>query len=185
MNGVRDLVPDDRRQIVESQAAATLLDGSMQGNYRMPAGILPPRKADVAHHADEASAGDQRLMAHAPDVVELVEELFVILDPAQLAVAPAVFLEAPVGRGRQDQVDRSGGKARDAGIPEEHPVHRGDPVHGGFDRGHGGRILRQTRQVPRGILQVSEGFGNESAKHVVGGHCALCPRRRDGGRSAD
>ena len=182
VGGVRDLAPDDRRQIVEAEPPAALLDGSMKGDHRMPAGVPSPRKADVAHHAHEASAGDQRFAAHAPDLVELIEELVVILDPAQLAVVPAILLEGPVGRGGQDQVDRSGGKAGGASVPEEHPVLRGDPLHGGSDRRHGGGVLRETRQVPRGVLQVPEGFGNESVQHVVGGHSALCSRRREGGR---
>ena len=82
-------------------------------------------------------------------------------------------------------MDRSGGKACGAGISEKYPVLRRDPLHGGPDRRHGGGVLRETRQIPRGIPQVPEGFGNESVQHVVRGHSALFPQGRDGGRPPD
>ena len=76
----------------------------------MSSGVLPSGKADVTNHTDETPAGGQHPVAHAPDIVELFQKLAVVLDPAQLALAAAIFLECPVRRRRHHQVDRPAGK---------------------------------------------------------------------------
>ena len=89
---VRDLVPDDWSQIVEAQRAAAFLDGRVQRDNGMPPAVLAPRQADVADNTNEPASRNQRPVTHAPDGVELVEKLIVVLDPTQLRVCPAVFL---------------------------------------------------------------------------------------------
>ncbi len=52
----------------------------------MLATVPAPRKADVTNDADEPSARHQRGMALTPNLIELLEKLFIVLDPPQLAI---------------------------------------------------------------------------------------------------
>jgi hypothetical protein len=47
--------------------------------------MLPTSPTDVAHHAAEISAGNQNSVALAPDVVELVQELVVLMKMTELS----------------------------------------------------------------------------------------------------
>jgi len=75
---VGDLVPDDRGQIVEADLAAALLDRGMERDHGMPALVLAPRQADVAHDANQPPAGDQGVKAAMPDLVKLRQELLIV-----------------------------------------------------------------------------------------------------------
>src|SRR5689334_19056687 len=86
VDGIRDLVPDDRCDVLEPDHAAMLLNRSMQRDNRVPAVILSPREADVADNDDESAARDQYSLAMRPDFVELGEETVVVFDVAQLPV---------------------------------------------------------------------------------------------------
>ena len=81
-----------------SDGAAPFLDGRMQGEDRMPPTMRARRPADIADHADEASAGDEGVEAAPPHLVELIEEGVVVGDVAHLAGMVAVAFQGPVGR---------------------------------------------------------------------------------------
>ena len=85
----------------------------------MAPAVPAPRQTDVAYHADESPTRYERPVADAPDRIELIEELVVVGDPAQLPRAPAVFLEGPVRRRREHEVNRFGGKRCVTGISEQ------------------------------------------------------------------
>jgi hypothetical protein len=64
----------------------------------MPAAVFSPREADVTHDADQPPAGHQGVEALLPDLIQLDQELLIVVDPTELALALAVLLESPVRR---------------------------------------------------------------------------------------
>ena len=175
MRRVRDLVPDNRRQVVEPERSAAVLDGGVQRHHGMPAAVLAPRQADVANDADKPSAEHKRGVTQAPDLVELVEKLVVVGYPAQLASGATVLLQGPVRGRRQHQVDRLRRKDGAPGVPEQQPVSGRHLPDGGLDRRHRGRILRDSRQIARQVRQSPKRFRNEGAERRVAVHLACVP----------
>src|SRR6516165_7169748 len=53
---VGDLVPDDGCQVVITHETAVFLDRGMERDDSVPATVLPPREADIAHHTDQPAA---------------------------------------------------------------------------------------------------------------------------------
>ncbi len=102
---IRYLVPDDRRQIVESQPPAPLLNRCMQRHDEMFALVFASRKANVANHADQTTSWNQRMKASRPDFIQLVKESVISIDMAQLPFAGIVVFQIPVGRGRNNKMD--------------------------------------------------------------------------------
>ena len=101
---IRDLVPEDRRQVVEADLPRPHDDVGVHWHHRMPA-MLAPRQANVPDDAHEPAAGNQHAKAMLPHLVELAMKGVIAFDEPQLALAMGVFLERPVrGRG-QGQVD--------------------------------------------------------------------------------
>src|SRR5260221_9102132 len=82
-----------------------LLNRRVERNDGMSPGILAPREADVTHDADQPSTRHERAETMRPYLVELGQELVVALDVPHLPVRLAVFLEGPIGRRGQDQVE--------------------------------------------------------------------------------
>lgn len=70
----------------------------------MTAIVLAARKANVTDNTDEAAAGYECVVAAFPNLVQLVEERFVVFDVSELTLAVAVLLERSVWRGRDDQM---------------------------------------------------------------------------------
>ena len=62
--GVGDLVPDDRREIVESNFFATLLDRCVKRDNGMPAVVFLPRKTDITNVDDQSSPWDETKATH-------------------------------------------------------------------------------------------------------------------------
>jgi len=58
----------------------------------MTAVIVSPGKANVTHHANEATAVDKRAETVSPDLVQFAEELLIIRNVAHLAVGSSIFL---------------------------------------------------------------------------------------------
>ena len=108
--GIGDLVPDDGGQVVETDAPAMFLDGSVQWDHRMAPVVLPPCQAHVSYHANQPSSGNQNAKTVIPDPVECLKEHVVIRDAAQLPLTRVVLLQRPVRRGSQDQVNALGRK---------------------------------------------------------------------------
>jgi hypothetical protein len=52
-----------------------------------------------------AASGYQRFVGAPPDLIQLLEEIIVVLDVAQLIVVVIVLFERPVWRRRYDEVD--------------------------------------------------------------------------------
>ena len=52
IRSVRDFVPDNGREVVESQLSATLLNRRMKRDYGMTATIFAAGEANIADHAD-------------------------------------------------------------------------------------------------------------------------------------
>jgi hypothetical protein len=67
--------------------------------------MLAAGQADVPDDAHEPAAGNQHAKAMLPYLVELVMEGVIIFDEPKLAFAAGIFLERPVRRRGQDQVD--------------------------------------------------------------------------------
>src|SRR6267143_795112 len=117
VDGIGDLVPDDRREVVESQSPAVLLDRRMQGHDQVLAFVLPARKAHISDNTYDATARNQGVKAGFPDPVQLVDEFVVVLDVPHLPFADVVVLQCPVGRRRDNQVNALGRKKVDrAGV---------------------------------------------------------------------
>jgi hypothetical protein len=67
--------------------------------------MLAAGQANIPDDAHEPAAGNQQAKAMSPHLVELVMEGVIIFDEPKLAFAVGIFLERPVGRRGQDQVD--------------------------------------------------------------------------------
>jgi hypothetical protein len=67
--------------------------------------MLAAGQADIPDDAHEPAAGNQHAKAMLPYLVELVMEGVIIFDEPKLTFAVGIFLERPVWRRGQDQVD--------------------------------------------------------------------------------
>ena len=104
-DAVRDLVPEDRRQHVEAEAAGPDLDVGVERHDQVPSEPAA-RHAYVTDDAADATTRRQDPGAFPPCLVELVEERLVVFDRAELARRRRIVLEGPVGRGSDDQMNR-------------------------------------------------------------------------------
>ena len=167
MDGVRNLLPDDRRQVIEAELAAMLLDRRVQWNHCVPALVLSPGKTDIADHADQAAARDQYSEAVAPDLVQLREELFVVLDMAHLSVRVAILLQRPVGWRRNHQVDALRTNSADvAGVAKVKSVRGGYPANGLFDQPGECFVLRDAGDVRLQVIE-REHLRRKEARKVL------------------
>jgi hypothetical protein len=67
--------------------------------------MLAAGQADIPDDAHDPATGNQHAKAMLPYLVELVMEGLIIFDEPELAFAAGIFLERPVRRRGQDQVD--------------------------------------------------------------------------------
>ena len=102
---VGDLMPDDWRQVVISQRAATFLDAGVEGENDM-ASELASRKADIANDDNQASSRHQSSVDAFPDGVNGVQEGVVVCNVSQLIRMLLILLQRPVGRGCDGKMDR-------------------------------------------------------------------------------
>ena len=98
MSAILQFVPDNRRQIVKAKLAAMLLNRCMQRDHGVASAILASGKANVSHHANQASTRDQGVKAVFPDFIQLPKELFVIFNVTQLCVGVSVLFQRPIWR---------------------------------------------------------------------------------------
>ena len=139
---VGDLVPDDRREVVESEPSAGFLDARVKRNHDVAA-MPTPGQAHIADDDDQPPAGDQNPVAFAPSPSEFLHESVVVADRSKLALPLVVLLEGPVRRRRDHKLDGPVGKPRQvAGVPgKDEMLGRHFP--------NGGRHPRRIRGVPR------------------------------------
>jgi hypothetical protein len=105
--GVPDLVPDDRRKVVESDVGAVRLDGCMEREHAMSP-IITSGSEDIADHDAHPSAGDELIITLLPDLVDLVVERLVLSQVAKLVIAARtvlVVLDVEIRRAGNDQFD--------------------------------------------------------------------------------
>lgn len=135
---VRDLVPDDRGEVVEAQPSAVLLNRGVERDDHVPATVLSAREAHVPDDADQTAAGHEGSVAVLPHAIQFGEELLVVGYVAKLVLAPPVLLERPVRRRCEDEVDTLVGHGCHVpGVPEVEVVGRWDALH---------RLLDQARE---------------------------------------
>ena len=121
-NSVGNLVPDDRVQVVETEAAAEDTDVRMQRKHQVPAKV-PAGHADVANHANQATAGDQDAIHMPPDLGQLVQKHFIVLDVAELIRVFLIALKIPVGRRSDGKMHRFIRQEREVpGIAVDEPM---------------------------------------------------------------
>ena len=96
---------DDWIQIIEAEPAAGDADVGVQGKDDVAAKDLAGH-ADIADDAHEPPAGNEHAKDFSPDLVQLGEEMFVVFDVPHLVGVFVVALEAPIGRGGDNEVDR-------------------------------------------------------------------------------
>ena len=75
---IGNLVPNDRRQIIETDLPAMLLNRRMERHHRMPTVVLPPGKTYVTHNDDKPTTRYQRPETRFPHSVQLCQESVVI-----------------------------------------------------------------------------------------------------------
>ena len=80
---VRDLVPEDRGEAFVADLPAADEDVGVEGDDLVLTEAAP-RAADVADDDAEATARDEDAKALLPDLVELLEEMLVVVNMAQL-----------------------------------------------------------------------------------------------------
>ena len=131
---VGDLVPNDRGQIIEANLPAMLLDRRMKRNDRMASVVFSPRETNVAHHANQPSAGRQRLKTALPYFVQFAQEHFVIGHVAELPGRVAVFFQGPIRRGRENQMHRFRFQLHGPSVAQVKIMARRNPFNGLFDQ---------------------------------------------------
>src|SRR5205823_14830470 len=95
IDSVRDLVPNDWREIVESDCPTMFLDRRVERNDCMPATILSARQTDIAHYTDQPAPGNQSSKTVFPHLVQFRQKCFVVVYVAQLILYLSVFLKRP------------------------------------------------------------------------------------------
>lgn len=106
IRGIGDLVPNDRVQVVKSDAPAHDADVGVQWEDQVTSEIAPS-DAHISDDAHQTAAGDKDSVHVSPDFLQLKEEFIVVLDVAELVWVLVVPLEIPVGGRSYDQVNRS------------------------------------------------------------------------------
>src|SRR3972149_4167817 len=158
-------MPDDRRKVIEAQLSAVLLNGRVQRHYRMAAIILSSRQANISHHANQAPAGDQSSKTVGPDPVKFLKELIVIFDMTELRFRVSIFLQRPVGRRSQYQVNALRLEVGHLPSVAQEQAMRG---RNGADRLLDGSyrlpVLRQSRNSPLCIAQMPQFTRNEGGE---------------------
>ena len=66
MHDVGNLVPNDRRQIVEADGSTVFLDRGMQRNHGMPSVVFSAGQTDVADDTNQPAAGNEYVKASPP-----------------------------------------------------------------------------------------------------------------------
>jgi len=102
---IRNLVPDNGRQICITDILAVFLNGCMKRNDRVHAPVLSTRETDVTDDTDQSATRYKHPMAGRPHLVELGDKTAVISDMTQLIGMLPVFLQRPIRRRSDDQVD--------------------------------------------------------------------------------
>jgi hypothetical protein len=84
----------------------------------------------------------------SPDLIELGEERFVILNVSQLTFRVSIFLQSPVGRGRQYEMNTSGLElAHGPSVREVQHVSCRNPVNGFSNQSKELLIFRYARDI--------------------------------------
>lgn len=111
--------------------------------------MLAARQANVPDDAHQPAGGNQRAEAMPLHLVELVIEGAIIFDEPKLAFPAGIFLEGPVGRRSQGQVDRS--RRNPAEFPGVSVANRqGGPVERSMHHAH----AASTRFVAKKVSQA-------------------------------
>ena len=77
----------------------------MERHDEMPSSS-PPGNADIANHTTDSAAWDENARALPPNLIQLRQKVLVVFDIPELgAVSTSIFLQRPVGRGRDYKMD--------------------------------------------------------------------------------
>ena len=106
VGSVGDLVPDDGVQVVEADPSADDADVGVQGKHEV-ASEIAARDADITDHANKPPSGDQDSVDMPPDLLQLKEERFIILNMAELVRVFVIPFQVPIGGRRDDKMNRS------------------------------------------------------------------------------
>ena len=99
IRGIGDLVPDDRIQIVKANSPTDDANVSMKRKNKMaPEGA--PGDTNIPDNANQTSTGNQDSVDVSPDLLQLEQERFVVLNVSGLIRILVVPFEIPVGRRR-------------------------------------------------------------------------------------
>src|SRR2546426_135887 len=85
VNGIGDLMPDDRSQIVKPDSATVLLNRGVKRYHRVSPEILPARETNVSYNTNQAPPRSQRAIAVSPNLIQLSQKLVVIINVTHLA----------------------------------------------------------------------------------------------------
>ena len=102
--GVRNLVPNDRVEVVKAEMPASHGNICMQRDNEMTP-VSAARQAHVADNTDQPSPGNQKPVTLLPDRRKLIQELLIVCDMAHLAWLFAVSLEGPIWWRRHDKME--------------------------------------------------------------------------------
>src|SRR5260370_1768822 len=67
------------------------MDGSVERNDGVSPTVLAARQANVSHHDDDPSSGNERTKTVSPGLIQFREKFIVVFDKTQLAGRAAVF----------------------------------------------------------------------------------------------
>jgi hypothetical protein len=98
-------MPDDRVQVIETNAPTNDANIRMKGKHEV-ASEVAPRYANIANNAYQTPAGNENAVCLPPNLLQLKKKYFVILNVSELVRVIVVPLKIPVGRGRDNKVNR-------------------------------------------------------------------------------
>lgn len=99
-------MPDDRVEVIESDTPAHDADVGVQRENQV-ASEIPPCDAHIPDNAHHTTTGNKYSVDVSPDLLQLKEESFIVLDMAELVRVLIVPLEIPVRGRSHDKVNRS------------------------------------------------------------------------------
>jgi len=101
---IRDLVPEHGREPFESSLSALHRNVRVKWDY-LVLSKASPRSAYVADNNSKTAARHQHSHTLSPDLVNFIEEAFVIMDVTQLTAFIHVLNQIEIWGGSDDEVD--------------------------------------------------------------------------------
>src|ERR1035437_10287749 len=104
--GVRNFVPENRRQIIEANPSSANTNIGVERQDKMSSFVFSPCNTNIANIADEPSARLNHPVAMSPNFIKLIKKVFVVVEITELSRVLVVFLQVEIRRRSHDCLNR-------------------------------------------------------------------------------